>query len=349
MVRCIFMSKNGGRRVNIIREYLKLGRLFGTTNTWGAIFLGLLTSTGTATLTDAAKILAIAIFAHAYIGSINEYWHIKEDKKNPQYHYKPLVKGAISKRNALIYIYVCLAMMIILSLILYPNISIIYLVLAALFGTIYTVKGKYIAWVYDLSPSFGAAFLVIYGAVTIGAITGITIVAALCAFFISVYSEWIDGMKDVDIDRKFNVPTTAVRWGYTHDKPLSLYFLRKNKDSKFSFSIGDPNLIYFIGIVITIDIIYSMPFFLGLLSATYFYIFLFIGMPIQIFLIYKLFGIQNKETLRKHPLFFLGSMMFLAFTLVIDKIAIWGILITFLFIIGWVYVFSLMGVSFSRD
>lgn len=331
---CASMGVIGGKRVKATRDYLKLGRLFGTTNTWGAIFLGAFTSTGTATLTDAAKILMIAIFAHAYIGAINEYWHIEEDKKHPQYYYKPLVTGDISKRNALIFIYLSLIMMIILSIVFYQNLSAIALILAALFGTIYTVKGKYIPWANDTTASFGAALLIVYGAMTIGEVTSITIVAALCAFFISVYSQWIDGMKDVDTDKKFKVPTTAVRWGYTHDKHLSL---------------KDPNLLYFIGIVITIDVIYSLPAIYGLLSLTYFYIFLFIGIPIQIFLIYKLFGKQDKESLRKHPLIFLGSMMFLAFVLVIDKITIWGVIITLTFIVGWVYVFSLFGVCFSHN
>ena len=141
-------------------------------------------------------------------------------------------------------------------------------------------------------------------------------------------------MKDVETDKIFKVPTTAVRWGYTHDKHLSL---------------KDPNLLYFIGIVVTLDIVYSLPFFLNLLSPTYFYIFISIGIPIQCYLVYKLFGKQNKESLRKHPLLFLGTMMSMGFVLVIDKIAIWGVLIIITFILGWVYVFSLFGIQFSQD
>ncbi len=331
-------------KLQIVKNYLKLGRSFGTTNTWGAIFVGVLTSSVMVSLIDAFKILPIAFFAHAYIGAINEYWHIEEDKKHPQYKYKPLVRGDISKRNALIYIYFCLIMTIFLSIIFYPNFSTIFIILGALFGTLYTVKGKYIAWAYDLTPSFGAAFLIIYGATTIGEITSTTIVAAFCAFMISVYSEWIDGMKDVDTDKKFKVPTTAVRWGYTPNKKLTF---------------RDPNYLYFIFIVISIDIAYSMPFlakyvfsmslFSELLTPTYFYIFLFIGVPIQCYLIYKLYGIQNKESLRKHPLLFIGTTMVLAFILVIDKIAIWGVIIILIFILGWVYVFSLFGIQFSKD
>jgi len=347
--RCVIMSNNRTSIIKSIKDYLKLGRLFGATNTWGAIFLGAITSTIVPNILDAIKLLFVAIFAHAYIGALNEYWHIKEDKKNPQYEYKPLVKGDITPKNALIFLCFCFIMAIIFSIVFYPNLlSLSALILAALFGTIYTVKGKYIAWAYDLTPSVGAAFLVIYGALAIGGITYITIIAALCAFFISIYSEWIDAMKDVDIDRKFNVPTTAVRWGYTHDKPLSIYFFNKRKNSNSPYLIGDPNLLYFIGIVIAIDIIYSLPFFFGLLTRTYFYIFLFIGVPLQIFLIYKLFGKQDKESLRKHPLYFLGGAMFLAFVLVIDKIMIWGVLVILAFILGWVYVFSLLGVRFSR-
>jgi len=35
--------------------------------------------------------------------------------------------------------------------------------------------------------------------------------------------------------------------------------------------------------------------------------------------------------------------------LVIDKITIWGIFITLAFIVGWVYIFSLLGVTFSKE
>lgn len=333
-----------------IKNYLRLGRLFGATNTWTAIFLGAVTSTNMPDIFDAIKILIIAIFSHAYIGAINEYFHVEEDRDNPKFEYKPLVKGDIKQKNALIFIYFCYFMMIVFSAFFYPNIlAFISIVIAALFGTIYTVKGKYIAWAYDITSSFGAAFLVIFGALAVGEITSITIVAAVCAFLISVYSEWVDGMKDVEIDRKFNVPTTAVRWGYSHDKILSIYFLKTKKDGKNSYSIGDPNLLYFIFIVFLLDIVYSLPFFLNIISPNYFYIFIFIGIPIHIFLIYKMFGKQDSESLRKHPLYFLSSAVFLAFNLVIDKIMIWGILIVLLFVIGWVYIFSLIGIKFSKE
>lgn len=328
------MSSDKGNLVSSIKDYLKLGRLFGASATFAAILFGALTSTANITLLDAGKLLLIAIFAHAYMGALNEYWHVKEDKNNPQFQYKPLVQGNITPRNALIFMVFCYIMTILLSIVFYPTLlSLIVIILAGAFGTFYTVKGKYIAWLYDFSPSMGSVFLVIYGAMAKGEITSITIVGTFCAFFVSVYSEWIGGLKDVDIDKKFNVPTTAVRWGYSHDKLLS---------------IKDPNFLYFIWVVISIDIIYSIPFFLHLLSPTYFYIFLFIGIPIQCYLLYKLFGKQDGESLRMHPILFLSTMMFLTFVLVIDKITIWGVFITVAFILGWVYVLSLFGISFSR-
>ena len=344
------MSTNQVSIFKTIKDYIILSRLFGATNTWGAIFLGAVTSTVLPNISDAVKLLVVTIFAHAYMGALNEYWHIKEDKNNPLYKYKPLVIGDIKTKTALIFIYMCFILTIIFSFVFYPNLlSLSALVLAALFGTLYTVKGKYIAWAYDLTPSVGAAFLVLYGALAVGGITYITIVAALCSFFISLYSEWVGAMKDVDTDRKFKVPTTAVRWGYTHSKPLSLFSSKKGKNPNPTDSKVDRNLLYFIGIVIAIDIIYSLPFFFGLLSPTYFYIFIFIGIPIQLFLIYKLFGKQDKESLRKHPLYFLTSANFLAFVLVIDKIMIWGVFFIIVFIVGWVYLFSLFGIRFSRN
>ena len=344
------MSTNQVSKFKTIKDYIILGRLFGVSNTWCAIFLGAVTSTILPNISDAVKLLVVTIFAHAYMGALNEYWHIKEDKKNPQYKYKPLVSGDIKPKNALIYIYICFILTIIFSFVFYPNLlAISALLLAALFGTLYTVKGKYIAWAYDLTPSVGAFFLVVYGSLAVGGITNITIVAALCAFFISVYSEWIDAMKDVDIDRKFKVPTTAVRWGYAYSKPISLHFSKKGNNPSSTNRKIDPNLLYFIVIIIVLDTIYSLPFIYGWLLPTYFYIFLFIGLPIQLILIFKLLGKQTKESLRRHPLYFLGSANFLAFVLVIDRIMIWGVLIIIAFIVGWVYLFSLFGIRFSRN
>jgi 4-hydroxybenzoate polyprenyltransferase len=328
------MTGKKQKKLNIVKNYLKLGRSFGTTNTWSVIFVGVLTSSIMATYIDAFKILAVAFFAHAYMGTLNEYWHIDEDKKHPQYKYKPLVRGDITKKNAKIYMYFCLITAIILSFVFYQNISIIYLLIGAAFGTLYTIKGKYISWAYDVTPSIGAAFLILYGATTIGNITSVSIVAAVCAFLLSVYAEWIDGMKDVDTDRKFKVPTTAVRWGYTHKKPLTF---------------RDPNFLYYLIVLISFDIVYSIPFFLNLLTPTYFYIFIFVGLPIQIYLTYKLYGTQNKESLRKHPIIFISTTASLAFVLVIDKATIWGVIALILFAIGWVCVFSLFGIQFSQD
>jgi 4-hydroxybenzoate polyprenyltransferase len=337
------MSSKKNSKLKNLKNYLKLGRSFGTTNTWGAIFVGVLTSSVIINaknieplkiLADAFRVLAISFFAHAYMGAINEYWHIEEDKKHPQYKYKPLVRGDISKKNAKIYIYFCLIFAIVLSFAFYRNYSTIFLVLGAAFGTLYTIKGKYISWAYDLTPSVGAAFLIFYGATTIGQISSVTIVAAICAFLLSMYSEWVDGMKDVETDKKFKVPTTAVRWGYNHNKPLT---------------IKDPNFIYFLIILISLDIVYSMPYFFKLLSPTYFYIFLLLVVPMQGYLVYKIHGKQNKESLRRHPIIFIGTTMFLAFVLVIDKITILGVIGIFIFVIGWVFVFSIFGIQFSQD
>ena len=230
------MSKNKGNLVKSIKDYLKLGRFYGASTTFGSTLLGAFTSTAGVTVLDAGKLLLIAIFAHACMGAMNEYWNIEEDQNNPQFQYKPLVRGDITPRNALIFMLFCFIITILLSIVFYPTLlSLIVIILAAAFGTFYNIKGKYIAWLYDFSPSIGGFLLVIYGATTRGEITSITIVAGICTFFVLAYGEWIGGMKDVDIDRKFNVPTTAVRWGYSHDKFLSL---------------KDPNFLYFIWIVL---------------------------------------------------------------------------------------------------
>ena len=99
---------------NRIKDYLKLGRFFGASVTFGAILFGALTSTANITILDAGKFLLIALFAHACLGALNEYWHIEEDKNNPQFQYKPLVQGSIKPRNALIFVVICFIMTILL-------------------------------------------------------------------------------------------------------------------------------------------------------------------------------------------------------------------------------------------
>ena len=318
-----------------IRNYLELSRLFGAINPISAILIGALASTVGITLIDVVVIILIGILAHAYVESINDYCHLGEDSNDPEFQYRPLVSGEIKPKNALIFSLFCFIFTVTLSVIFYPKLlPLIFILLAALFGTIYTIKGKYIPWAYDFSASIGAGFLVLYGATLAGDITMIAVILSIIVFLVAVYGEWIGAMKDVDIDRKFNVPTTAVRWGYTHDKPLTL---------------RDPNLQYFIGILIALDIFYLLPVIYNLVSQTYLYIFLVIGIPTQFYLIYRLFGIQNKDTIRKHPYIFLSSMIFLAFALLIDKITIYVILAIMVFIVIWVYVFSLIGIRYCID
>lgn len=140
-------------------------------------------------------------------------------------------------------------------------------------------------------------------------------------------------MKDVETDREFKIPTTAVRWGYSHDKELNL---------------KDRNLIYFITIIIIIDVIYSLPFIFRLLSPLYFYILLAFGVPLHLYAIYKMFGRQTKESLRRHALLFILGTAILSFVLVIDKITVYGVVALSLFVAGWYVVMSLIGVKFSK-
>jgi len=238
----------------IIRNYLELGRFFAAVNPVSAILIGALASTVGITLIDVVLIILIGIFAHAYVESINDYCHLEEDSADPEFQYRPLVSGEITPKNALIFSISCLIITVAISMIFYPKLlSLILILLAIFFGTFYTIKGKFIPWAYDFSASIGAGFLVLYGAALAGDITMIAVILSIIVFLVTVYGEWIGAMKDVDIDRKFNVPTTAVRWGYTHDKPLTL---------------RDPNLQYFIGILIALDIFYLLPVIYNLVSQT---------------------------------------------------------------------------------
>ena len=319
----------------IIRNYLVLGRFFAAVNPMSAILIGALASTGGITLIDVVLIFLIGIFGHAYVESINDYCHLEEDRVDPEFQYRPLVSGEITPKNALIFSISCIIITVTISMIFYPKLlSRILILLAIFFGTFYTIKGKFIPWGYDFSASIGAGFLVLYGATLTGDITMIAINLSIIVFLVTVYGEWIGAMKDVDIDRKFNVPTTAVRWGYTHDKPLTL---------------RDPNLQYFIAILIALDIFYLFPVICNFVSQTYLYIFLVVGIPIQFYLVYRLLGIQSKDTIRKHPYIFLPSMIFLAFALLIDKITIFGIVSIMAFIVAWVYVFSLTGIRYCTN
>ena len=317
------------------RDWVLLGRFFGASATSGVILLGAFTSTTTPVeLLDIVKLIIVGTAAHGFVGSINDYWHIDEDKKHPQYAYKPLVRGAISRRGAFAYVTACWASAMFLSVIFFPSFpAYAALAVAGSCGAYYTVKGKYQAWAYDFSPSMGAALLVVYGATAIGGPTLLTWVAAGCSFFMSVYAEWIDGMKDVATDRKFGVPTTAARWGYSHGKPLTL---------------RDPNLQWFIATMLCIDILYVLPWLTGVVTPYYMYWFAIMGVPAQVYFVYFLLGRRDKESLRVHPLLFIGFMMFLAFTLVIDRIGILGILAMMGFIWGWVAVLAGLGIRFSK-
>jgi hypothetical protein len=142
------------------------------------------------------------------------------------------------------------------------------------------------------------------------------IVAALIIFIFEVFIQWGNAVKDVETDRLLKVPTRAVVWGYKHEDNLG---------------IRDPNLVYGVLIKLILITLFLVPFLLDGLGIVdfgftmflfglplYLIFFIILGVPTQLFSIYKMLGRHSRSTWLACPF------------LVVDNITILGAFLLFL-------------------
>ncbi len=291
-----------GKTLNRVKRYFELGRVFSAMLTAGAAILGAYSVGVVVEWWQIIVFLAVGFFSHAFGCALNEICDYELDKKVPEISHKPLVKGDITMVQAFSFTLFCLFVSYGFVIWFFPHMpTLIFFTMANIFAAAYDLKGKYVPWAYDLTLAIGLFFYVLFGAAAVGELSllrdilnyPMVIVAAIIILLFEVFIQWGNAVKDVETDRLLKVPTRAVVWGYSHEQSLGG---------------RDRNLLYGVLIKHFLISMFLLPFILDNFGAVdfnfklylyglplYLVIFLIIGLPTQLYSIYKMLGRHTRS------------------------------------------------------
>lgn len=230
----------------LIRPY---GMLFlGFTPVFGAI------ANGEFNYSRLTILFIIGLLAHIFTFVQNDYYDIAIDSKSKYVSSRPLVRGNITQKTALVIFSTSFLLSLLIAIVfLFSYYSFIVLFFSFLFITLYN---KYSKKIYGMEYilSIGVFTYGIFGALTVSnIISNLAIILSFLGFMQWLFSVGVSAnLKDVEYDMKLDIKTTPTAFGVkVSDKQLIIPLLFK---------------IYTVGIKIIHILIAALPFFLGYTS-----------------------------------------------------------------------------------
>ena len=205
----------------LVSEYARLLRLPGLGGLSVAPVFGAL-SVGVLDFWKLVFLFIVGAFASIYGFVLNDYVDVNVDKLSKELANRPLVKGTISRRTALLICVLCMvgALFVIFFMFYTPSTSFylgfVFIMLSAVFGSVYNIYGKRFVG-SDFVVAFSEALLVLFGAFIVlqhGQLTIFTWLILVLTFNQLVYENAVSGgLKDADHDPLMNVKNIALRSG----------------------------------------------------------------------------------------------------------------------------------------
>ena len=204
----------------MLRDYIELTRLFNMGLTAVAPVLGALSmwDVGSLELWRLCVLFLIGSMSHIYGFVINDVIDIRLDKLSKDLSARPLVRGSITRRAAVIFAISCMIGSFLLSLVFFSDMF-RYLVLAGILfiayflATVYNIASKKYPGM-DLVLASAIFFFILFGAWTIGAPTNLAYIVALIGGIQVLFMNMINGaIKDIDHDKQGSANTVAIRLG----------------------------------------------------------------------------------------------------------------------------------------
>jgi 4-hydroxybenzoate polyprenyltransferase len=269
--------------LNKILEYFRLFRFHAVSMETTIILIGALIM-GQNDLFLLLIIFIIGVFGHICGYVLNDYADIEVDKESLELKKKPLVSGAIPRKNALIIAFFSGAFTYIFTIVFFPNLRSIFLLLIATILTIvYNFYGKKIIG-SDFIVAGTVSVFFLFGASTISTpFTNLTYIVCLIFFFDIVFINVVEGgLKDVDHDFKSGAKTLATIMGVkvqddilkvNKNFQLFAYILRfiyiilillLGFESRINLWLSDRYLIQILTIIFIIIILYGSYKFLNI-------------------------------------------------------------------------------------
>lgn len=209
----------------LVSDYARLMRLPGLGGLSIAPVFGAISLLGTGisiSLQEYALLFLVGIFSAIYGFVLNDYIDVEVDRLSNELSERPLVKGTISRRTALLICVLCvIGAFLTIFIFFFKNrpsfyLGIIMILLSALLGSVYNIYGKKIVG-SDFFVALSEAFLVLFGAFMVspdGVFTIVTWIIFLLTFNQVLYLNAVDGgIKDADHDIYMNVKNIALSSG----------------------------------------------------------------------------------------------------------------------------------------
>ncbi len=207
----------------MLKEYFKLTRPFNLTLTGIAPVLGAL-SMNENNLFSLFLLFIIGSLSHVYGFVFNDYLDVKIDKKSGELIERPLVSGAIKRKNAFFFAVGSMVLSWILVLYFFSSfhnflILISVLIFADILATTYNLISKKMPGM-DFFVASAVFFLIIFGASTVSLnLTKFVLIVALIGFIQVLFMNMINGgLKDIDHDCVAGGKTVAVALGVKVEK-----------------------------------------------------------------------------------------------------------------------------------
>ncbi|UCF07572.1 MAG: UbiA prenyltransferase family protein [Thermoplasmata archaeon] len=205
-----------------IRAYADLARVHGISVTFAMLMLGAMTSTKGVVFTDAVHLFVIAFFFHISLNALNELADMGIDSEIPESSEKPLVKGLISARNAGRFIFATSLLLFACLFWLFPNPTALVVFFMSYLWLFWYCSGwgKRISYSFDLSFAAGYPLWALFGTFAVGGPTGFTWMLMVAIVAVGLFSQWENGLKDVEADRMHGVKSLAVIWNLSSGEPV---------------------------------------------------------------------------------------------------------------------------------
>lgn len=237
-----------------LRAYLKLIRPYGIlflgfTPVFGAL------CNGEFNLFHLGVLLIIGLLVHVFAFVQNDYYDVDIDKKSKYVAHRPLICGAISRRQALlIFSGAFIASLTLAVLLVFSWAAFFFLLLSFFSMTLYNKYSKRVSGM-ECVLGTGVFVLGVFGALTVSEkVSPLSLIISFVGFLLWMFSVGVSAnLKDVECDGKLGIRTTPIVLG-VH---VSGHELKK----PVAF------MVYAFGLQLLYIAVASLPFFLGYTSV----------------------------------------------------------------------------------
>ncbi len=196
------------------REYLKLIKFHSVGFTTVIPIIGA-AATGEMNWSIFFQLGTVGVLVHIFGFAMNEHRDIEIDRRAAELHSKPLVKGSISPKTAFWIYQSAWVMALAVNYLFFRQIlSVGLLAVSILFGALYNLYSKKLAYVEMLLGGWTFFFVLSGNAAVHGQVDSLGFIVAAVSFFQILYNTGISGaFKDCDHDPRGKGETTPLRMG----------------------------------------------------------------------------------------------------------------------------------------